>query len=567
MIFHSHVKIATVIYETLPAEDFIWISKKAFIKGANAPDSFSYRFKGKHILNQSMAFFESLIDEILSSYKPRHYFGHLMGEVIHFISDYSCAFHANPNYNHMYVHPVHLWYEVSLHQKLKKAPINIEPIPSLNLMNLTDQLNEYTDTYHSGTYDQLQDIEDAYNWSYTVFHLLMDAYKRKFTQNIYPSKLKIAIFTDTYLPQINGVSNTLYEYSKYLETERVQYLLISPKVNKNDSVHPFVKRLNSIKFWFYKEARFSFSNRKNLERLLNEFEPNMIHLMTEFNVGMMGLRYANRHQLPVISNYSSHFTLFLKHMKLGFFIRPLEKYIRYFHKKAFITTTPSLESQAFLKTLGIDDVHIFSRGIDSERFNPSKRSLALRETWKSKDKCVFLCVSRISGEKNLELLFESFKDIQRKYPDQASLVITGDGPLLETYKKKYPFAIYTGYQTGDALSEIYASADVFAFPSPTETLGNVILEAKASGLPPIVVNRGGVLANVIDEKTGLISDYDHPKTFQYAMERFLLNQALIERMQLEILNETESKSWHDVFSQLLGVYSRVIEEKKTASLT
>lgn len=559
MIFHSHVKIATTIYETLDPNDHIWISKRAFIKGANAPDGFSYRFKGKHILNHSAGFFESLVNETLNSYKPRHYFGHLLGEIIHFISDYACAFHANPNYNHMYVHPVHLWYEVTLHQKLKKAPVNITPVEGLSLMNLDEKLRAYTETYHSGKYDQHQDIIDAYNWSYSVFHLVMEAYKRKFMHNQASSKLKIAIFTDTYLPQINGVSNTLYEYSKYLETERVQYLLISPKVNDDDAHHPFVKRLASMKFWFYKEARMAFSRHKKLAKVLDDFEPNMIHLMTEFNVGHMGLKYAKKNKIPVVSNYSSHFTLFLKHMKLGFFIRPLERYIHYFHTKAKLTTTPSLESKTFLKTLGVDDVHIFSRGIDTIKFSSSKRSLSLRESWGVKDQLVFLSVSRISGEKNLDLLFDSFIKLDQKYPSQSKLVITGDGPLLKDYQKKYPFAIYTGYQTGEDLAEIYASADVFAFPSPTETLGNVVLEAKASGLPPIVVNRGGVTSNVDDEITGLITDIDHPDTFLYAMERFILNPGLIERFKYEISHEVELKSWPEVFSDLLSVYSKMME--------
>jgi len=558
MIFHSHVKIASDIYDTLSPDDHIWISKKAFIKGANAPDSLSYRFKGKHILNQSTVFFESLIDEVLDRYKPRHYLGHLLGEIIHFISDYCCAFHANPNYNHMYVHPKHLWYEVSLHQKLKRHPVTIEPVKTLSVFNLVEQLNKYTDTFHQGSYDQVQDIKDAFNYSYTVFTILFNAYKSKFKTIDHVSKLKIAIFTDTYLPQINGVANTLYEYSKYLETERVQYLLISPSISKKDEPHPFVKRLFAIKFWFYKEARVSFSNRKKLYALLDEFEPNMIHLMTEFNVGNMGLKYADTHQIPVISNYSSHFTLFLKHMKLGFLMRPLEKYIRYFHDQATLTTTPSNESKDYLKTLGIEDVHIFSRGIDTVKFNPNKRSEDLRKSWNVSNELVFLCVCRIAGEKNLELLFESFKKLDRKYPNQSKLVITGEGPLLETYKKKYPFAIYTGYKTGEALAQTYASADVFAFPSPTETLGNVVLEAKASGLPPIVVNQGGVLTNVIDERTGLIADINHDDTFMYAMERFILNKNLIPFFQHDILLELEDQSWNDVFSNLIGLYQSLI---------
>ena len=559
MIYQSHVSIAEKIYETLMPEDHVWISKRAFIKGANAPDAFNYRFKGKHILDQSADFFQSLVEEVLDGYKPRHYLGHLMGEVMHFIADYTCSFHANPNFNTMYVHPVHLMYEIKLHRLLRKMPVTITPVESLSLETLVSDLTDYTLLNHLGNANPRQNIIDAYNLSYSIFHLIFDAYKARHIQRVRQTPLKIAIFTDTFLPQINGVSNTLYEYAKYLEANNVQYMMLSPEVGKDDPKHPFVKRLKSIKFWFYKEARVVFMRSKKVYRALDEFDPNIIHVMTEFGVGRIGVKYAEKRQIPLISNYSSHFALFLKHLKLGVFVRPLEWYLAQFHKRSAITTTPSVDAKELLHNkMGVSNVHIFSRGIDTKKFNPAKRSLALRQSWNAEGRTVYLCVSRIAGEKHLDLAFESFQAMNATAKRNSLLVITGDGPLLEHYQKKYPWALYTGYQTGDDLATIYASADVFVFPSPTETLGNVVLEAQASGCPPIVVNRGGVLMNVEHEVNGLITDYDHSHTFKEAMERLYYDSSLRAKLQGASVKASETKSWPNVFNDLMGVYQTLL---------
>lgn len=559
MIYHSHVKIAEKIYETIVPDDHVWISKRAFIKGANAPDAFNYRFKGKHILDQSADYFASLVEEILDGYKPRHYLGHLLGEVMHFIADYTCSFHANPNFNTMYVHPVHLAYEIKLHRILRKMPVTITPFESIHLDTLISDLTDYTLRNHLNDANPKHNIVDAYNLSYTVFHRIFDAYKAKHIHQTRKTPLKIAIFTDTFLPQINGVSNTLYEYAKYLESHQVQYMILSPEVSKDDPKHPFVKRLKSIQFWFYKEARVVFMQHKKVFHVLDEFNPNIIHVMTEFGVGRIGVKYAEKHHIPLVSNYSSHFALFLKHLKLSAFVRPLEWYLSQFHKRSVITTTPSLDAKSLLQTkMGVSNVHIFSRGIDAKKFNPHQRSNALRKAWNAENRIVYACVSRIAGEKNLELAFESFQAMEATAKQNSLLVITGDGPLLEHYQKKYPWALFTGYKTGHDLAQIYASADVFVFPSATETLGNVVLEAQASGCVPIVVNRGGVLMNVDHEVNGLITDYTAPYTFKDAMERLYHDAPLRERLKTASVLASQAKSWPKVFNELMGVYRTLL---------
>lgn len=561
MIGKSHIQIAEAIYHSLDPQDHIWISKRAFLKGSAEPDSFKYRYTGKHILEDSLAFVNQLVDEILNTYKPRHFVGHLLGELIHFFTDYAVAYHSNPNYNFMYVHPKHLAYELKCHRILKKTVVCFEDDASWTLNNYGDKITDYVMTHHQGSAQPKQDVKDGFALSYAIFNLVFKTYKEKFLTQSSRVPIKVAIFTDTYLPQINGVSNTLFEYARYLENEKIQYVIISPKVHKNDQNNAFIERLSSFSFWFYKEARIGFSRKSKIHNLMQEFDPDIIHVMTEFTVGSMGLKYAETNNIPVITNYSSHFTQFLKHLHLGPIIKPLQKYISAFHRRSKLTTTPSLDSKDVLeKEFGITNVQVFGRGINTRRFSPSYRSKALRAEWGATDKIAFLCVTRISGEKNLELLFEAYQTLAPELKDRSQLIIVGDGPMLETYKKNYPFATYLGYQTGQALSMIYASADVFVFPSHTETLGNVVLEAMASGIPPIVVNRGGVLMNVTHQKNGWVVDYQDSLAYKNAMEEALHFPQMITKFRTESLKLIEKRSWSPIFKELIHTYLDVIHQ-------
>jgi glycosyltransferase involved in cell wall biosynthesis len=564
MIGKSHVLIAQQLYQTLESKDHHWISKTAFIKGSTKPDALTYRFKGRHTIEASLDFVDTLVHEILDSYKPRHYLGYFMGELIHFFTDYAVAYHSNPNYNEMYVHPKHLIYELKLHRVLKKTMMCFEGFETMTLDNYPEVLVEYVLRRHQGAYDQAQDVVDAYQLSYRMFQLVFQAYKEKFLKEEARNPIKVAIFTDTYLPQINGVSNTLYEYARYLDNQKIQYIIVSPKVSNADPKNAFIERLTSIAFWFYKEARIGLSRKSHIHNLMRAFDPDVIHVMTEFTVGSIGLKYAQQHRIPVITNYSSHFTLFLKHLHLGFVARPLERYISHFHRQSALTTTPSLDSMNILQEkYGVENVQLFSRGIDTERFNPSKRNMDLRRSWEAEDKIVILCVSRISGEKNLECLFESYQQLDEPLKEQSQLRIVGDGPLLEKYRKKYPFAHFLGYQTGEALAEIYASADVFAFPSHSETLGNVVLEAMASRLPCIVVNRGGVMMNVVHRQHGWVTDFQDRETFKTALIEAIIQPELRYQYAKEAWQAMQSKSWANVFNKLLVTYKHMLQSATT----
>ena len=193
----------------------------------------------------------------------------------------------------------------------------------------------------------------------------------------------------------------------------------------------------------------------------------------------------------------------------------VSKYLSYFHRKSDITLTPSQDQKREMKKIGIDNVAILGHGVNTRLFSPLKKSYEIREGWGAKpDSKVFLYVGRVSMEKNLDFLFECYLKVAA---DSNSLVITGDGPYLKELIKKYPFAHFSGRCEREKLAQIYASADVFIFPSETETFGNVILEAMASGLVVVAYRYDAAKTNIINGVNGFTVPVGDEQKFSEAM--------------------------------------------------
>ncbi len=216
--------------------------------------------------------------------------------------------------------------------------------------------------------------------------------------------MRIAIFTDTFLPQVNGVTNTLRRLGDYLKSRNIEYIFITPE-QKNEGAIPYnMETFFSSPFVLYPECRFTLPNMFRLNKRMDTFKPDLIFTMTEFTMGLSGLMYGKKHKIPVVSNYSTHFGTILKSYKLGVLEKPLEKYLTWFHNEADLTVTPSEESKEVLKDMGVLQTEIFGRGIDFDRFAPNHRNRSLREELGIDDKLVLLYVGRVSSEKDLDVL-------------------------------------------------------------------------------------------------------------------------------------------------------------------
>lgn len=371
--------------------------------------------------------------------------------------------------------------------------------------------------------------------------------------------MRIAIFTDTFLPQVNGVANTLRKLGDYLEEEEIDYIFITPDQKIEQTVPYNIETFFSTPFLLYPECRLSLPNVLRMNKTLDEFKPDIIFLMTEFSMGLSGLSYGKKHGIPVVSNYSTNFTTILHSYKLGVFEKALEKYLIWFHNEADRSVTPSYESAKVLKRFGVRKVSIFSRGIDYDRFSPEKRDIVFRKSCLDGGKILMLYVGRLSPEKDLHILRESMLRLNEKYKDRIALVVTGEGPMKDELEQTMPDnVIFTGYKKGEELAKIYASCDIFAFPSSFETFGNVVLEASASGLPVVGVDKGGVLELIDHGKTGYLAKAKDTESFTACLEKLIVDQRLRRSMSQNGRRHAKNRSWDSVFSDLMAIFREEI---------
>ncbi|WP_446897012.1 glycosyltransferase family 4 protein [Clostridium sp. LBM24168] len=374
--------------------------------------------------------------------------------------------------------------------------------------------------------------------------------------------MKVAIFTDTFLPQINGVTNTLSKLAEYYEVNNIEYLIFAPgnDIEKNESYN--IQRFFSIKFFPYPECRVAFPNTFRLNTLLSNFKPDIIQLMTEFNMGVAGLKYGKKHGIPTVSNYTTNFCQYLNSYNLNFLNYYMWTYLRWFHNQNDLTLCPSEEAKLYLKREGISNTDIFSRGVDSEKFKPELRSDDLRKKLGINDKLVFLYVGRVSPEKNLDILIDAYKEVYSKYKDKIALVITGEGPYMDKCKNCFPEdTIFTGFKKGRELAQIYASSDVFTFPSSSETFGNVVLEAMTSGIPVIGADAGGV-KNIIEHGiNGLKFRAGDVNELVNLMIELIDNEDLRNVLRINGRNTGLNRSWNKVFSGLMDIYNDILLNK------
>ncbi len=374
--------------------------------------------------------------------------------------------------------------------------------------------------------------------------------------------MKVALFADTYLPQINGVTNTLSKLVRYYEEKGINYKMFVPKYDTDMPDHN-TERFYSIKFLFYPESRITFPNAHRINSILSEFKPDIIHNMNEFNLGIAGMNYGKKHGIPTISTYTTNFSQYADYYKINLLKEPIWSYMKWFHTQNDLTLCPSTAARELLYSQGIHNTKIFSRGIDARQFTPEHRREELRGNLRIADKLAFLYVGRVSNEKDLDILSSSYHSIHNRYGAKAAMVITGDGPYLEKCRQMFPEdTIFTGFKRGKELAEIYASCDIFVCPSSTETFGNVVLEAMASGIPVIGADAGGVGETVQNGQTGLKFIPRDADDLTKCMTELLEDTELRIYLSKNGREYALNRSWNKIFDGLMETYQQVIEEKR-----
>ena len=384
--------------------------------------------------------------------------------------------------------------------------------------------------------------------------------------------MRIAIITENFLPKLDGVTRTLARLLQHLQAHDHQVLLLGPESGMDTYAGAEIIGTAGVPFPFYPELKFNFFRPLFLRRLI-EFQPDIIHLVDPVILGASGLAAAQLLRKPLISSYHTNLAAYCEHFGFSLLTRPMLYYNRFIHSQCALTFCPSPSTAAILHLQGFSHLRIWPRGVDTTLFHPGQRSEELRTAWLAsreqlENKVVLLYVGRISWEKNLNLLVQAYQQIDTQH---CHLVMVGDGPALPEIQQKlagYPVS-YTGYLTGEALATAYASADVFAFPSHTETFGQVVLEAMASHLPVVGLLSEGVCDLVHDGQTGFLldtqrlSEEEQVQGYQERLTQLISNHRLRYNMSQTALLEAQKYSWQEAMECLVRGYQEVIENAKT----
>jgi len=299
-------------------------------------------------------------------------------------------------------------------------------------------------------------------------------------------QLRIAVVTETYPPEVNGVAMTLGRLVNGLQVRNHQVQLIRPRQHADDQPQPtatFTEHLQrGIALPRYEGLKMGLPAKAALGRLWTRHRPDVVQIATEGPLGWSALAAANKLQLPVASDFHTNFHSYSNHYGLGLLRRAIVAYLRKFHNKAAVTLVPTAGIRRELLAHGYENIEIIGRGVDTQLFHPGRRDASLRAQWGVDDNgTAVLYVGRLAAEKNLALVFRAFDAMREAHP-ATRLILVGDGPERAGWQAKRPDAIFCGTRIGEDLAAHYASADVFLFPSLTETWGNVTIEAMASGL-------------------------------------------------------------------------------------
>ncbi|WP_100405172.1 glycosyltransferase family 4 protein [Bacillus solitudinis] len=377
--------------------------------------------------------------------------------------------------------------------------------------------------------------------------------------------MKIALFTDTFAPQVNGVARTLQRLVTHLEKRDISYQLFVPEmIEQSDLFSSNIHSFMSLPFFLYPECRMALPNLFSIKEKMAEFQPDLIHITTPFNIGLSGLHYGKKYHIPMVGSYHTHFDYYLRYYKLQFMQEMLWKYVKWFYSSFEKTFVPSEETREHLVERGFHNINLWKRGVDCHLFHPRYKNGSITERFSIKKKFLLLYVGRIAPEKDLHILRQVMRQLPESIRQNVHWLYVGDGPMrIEMMQEFQENVTFTGYLKGEALASVYASADLFVFPSTTETFGNVVLEALASGTPAIVSNQGGVKEIVQHKRTGMICEAKQPDSFIQAIVTLLGNQSIRKEMSYEARKYAKTQAWETIFDELILQYEQAAQNRKS----
>ena len=369
--------------------------------------------------------------------------------------------------------------------------------------------------------------------------------------------LRIAVVTETYPPEVNGVALTLQRVVEGLRERHHDVQLIRPRQHAEELAITTARfeevLMRGVPIPRYPSLKLGLPARRALVKLWSVQRPDVVQIATEGPLGWSALRAAARLRLPVASDFRTNFHAYSRHYGVGWLSRPIMGYLRKFHNRTAATMVPTEALKRDLEGSGFKRLVVVTRGVDTRRFDPARRSEALRAAWgAAPQEPVALYVGRLAPEKNLATLIDAMRAMQAARPALRA-VIVGDGPERAALAAALPEAHFAGARHGDDLAAHYASADLFVFPSLTETFGNVTTEAMASGLAVIAFDHAAAGQLIRDRVNGIIAPAGDSQAFVARATRLALDHDAVARLGAAARASALEMGWERIVMQVESV--------------
>jgi glycosyltransferase involved in cell wall biosynthesis len=373
--------------------------------------------------------------------------------------------------------------------------------------------------------------------------------------------LRVALFSDTYPPQVNGVARTLARLADAIRA-RGGAVRVFCTDDPEAAPHVDIVRYPSSPFWAYPQLQMALPRFPRAKAELAAWQPTLVHAATPFGVGLSGRHAARALGLPFVTSYHTSLSAYARFYHLGALSEPGWAFLRWFHNSGRRTYCPTVAIQREIEAHHFTHTAIWSRGVETHRFNPGFRSAAMRaELGADDDTMLVTYVGRIAVEKGLPVLARAIRRVlDASGARKIRFALAGDGPYMAEMQAAVPAEVtFTGMLGGDRLSQFYAAGDVFVFPSVTDTFGNVLMEAMASGVP-IVGAEAGPTRELVGEDRGVL----FPEGDDAACAAALLALADAPERRRAMAEAGRAyagaRSWDVIFDDLIADYRRVVDE-------
>lgn len=374
--------------------------------------------------------------------------------------------------------------------------------------------------------------------------------------------MKIAIVTETFLPSTDGVVTRLKACIRYFKQAGHDVHVIAPDLGVYKFEGAKITGIPARTLPFYRSKKFALPSRK-VKKVLEDYNPDVVHVVNPALLGVSGVHYAKKLDIPLLASYHTQVPKYADYYHLPLFKGVLWWYFRKLHNQAALNLCTSQAVKEELEQQHFERVHVWKRGVDTELFHPDKYDELMRKrlTEGKTEKKLLLFVGRLAAEKEIEKI-----KFVLEASDDFALAIVGDGPYRQQLENHFSgtHTVFTGMLHGEELAKAYASSDVFVFPSTSETLGLVIAEAMASGLPLVAAKSGPTCEQIKDNYNGLLYDKDKENDFTNTVLQFT-DETLRRKLVDHARDDITAIDWDSQSQQVLDYYEEIVHAHRTSS--